>query len=42
MSDDKYEYGVVSECCGCPVVYLDICECCGEHCDVVPEEDEEE
>jgi len=44
MDDKTYEhlrdsYDGESECCGAPV-YLDICSECGEHCDLMEDEDE--
>jgi len=36
------EYGYVSSCCGAGVKWTDICMSCGEHCDLVDEEDEED
>lgn len=40
-SDDSYEPGVYSNCCGAEVIHGDICSECGEHCDVESEEDDE-
>lgn len=34
------EYGI-SECCGAEVIMHDICSECGEHCDIVNEEDDD-
>ena len=35
----EYECGVVSDCCGAPVIWTDICFACREHCE--PTSDEE-
>lgn len=31
----------VSECCGAPIIYTDVCSECKEHCDIVSDEEEE-
>jgi len=36
---DMYEHGVKSDCCGAPVVWVDICEDCKEHCTPVDTEE---
>ena len=38
---DEFESGYVSNCCGAAVKWTDICNSCGEHCEPVPEEEEE-
>jgi len=30
----------VSECCGAPIKYHDICSECGEHCEIVDDEEQ--
>ena len=38
-----YETMYVSDCCGAPIMYGDICSRCKEHCDsVIEDEDEDE
>jgi hypothetical protein len=36
---DDYE-GKLSNCCGAPIVRMDLCSCCFEHCE--PEENEQD
>jgi len=38
---DRIVYGYESECCGAPIIYHDICSECGEHCDAVEDEEDE-
>lgn len=41
-SSDAYEYGVSSDCCGAEVMMGDICSDCGEHCDSVSDDEDDE
>ena len=42
MGEFELEYGYVSSCCGARVKWSDICMACGEHCDLVSEDEEDE
>lgn len=42
MSYDSREHGYYSDCCGAYVKWTDICESCGEHCDPIYEEEDED
>jgi len=39
---DVTEQGVVSNCCGAPVIMTDICSECMEHCDPITEGSDDE
>lgn len=39
---DFIEYGLVSECCGAPIIMSDLCMECKEHCSGIPEDEDEE
>lgn len=41
MDNCKEEPGLVSDCCGAPIFWGDICNKCGEHCEPVKEEEDE-
>ena len=32
----------VSECCGAPIIYSDVCSDCKEHCEIVDDEEEDD
>jgi len=37
-----YEISYVSDCCGSPIIWTDICSECKEHCDPVYENEDED
>lgn len=37
----EFEEGI-SDCCGAEVIWTDVCNKCGEHCEVIKEEVEED
>ena len=38
---DFIEYGLVSDCCGAPIIMSDLCMECKEHCDSIKENEDE-
>jgi hypothetical protein len=38
---DEVEQGLISDCCGAQVIYIDLCSGCKEHYEPIEEEPEE-